>query len=291
MEIKEHLSALQDAGVRLAAAAERAGVDAPVPTCPGWRVRDLLEHLGGVHRWAAAYVATGRTEPFTDEEAAVFFTAPDDAGLVGWYREGHTALVRTLREADPGTTCWAFLRAPSPLAFWARRQAHETAIHMIDAEAAAAAASPGDAGGIAPSTAASPGDADGIASPRDAAPGTGGSASTARAIASFTPAFAADGVDELFDGFLPRRRGRLVADPPVSLAVRATDHPTAWTVRVEPGGRAVTPGADAADCVVSGPARELYLMLWNRGGAEALDVRGDRSVLELWREKSVIVWS
>ncbi|GIH92280.1 maleylpyruvate isomerase family mycothiol-dependent enzyme [Planobispora siamensis] len=264
MEIKEHLSSLQDAGVRLAAAAERAGVDAPVPTCPGWRVRDLLEHLGGVHRWAAAYVATGRTEPFTDEEEAVFFTAPDDAGLVGWFREGHAALVRTLREADPGVTCWAFLRAPSPLAFWARRQAHETMIHMIDAEAAAAASS----GGAAP-----------------------GSDPMARAVASFTPAFAADGVDELFDGFLPRRRGRLVADPPISLAVRATDHPTAWTIRVEPDGRAVTSGAHDADCVVSGPARELYLMLWNRGGAEALDVRGDRSVLDLWREKAVIVWS
>lgn len=33
--------------------------------------------------------------------------------------------------------CWTFLDAPSPLAFWARRQAHETAIHRADAQLAA----------------------------------------------------------------------------------------------------------------------------------------------------------
>jgi uncharacterized protein (TIGR03083 family) len=42
--------------------------------------------------------------------------------------------VRTLREADPDVTCFTFLPAPSPLAFWARRQAHETGIHRADAE-------------------------------------------------------------------------------------------------------------------------------------------------------------
>ncbi|MER6443505.1 hypothetical protein ABT275_45720 [Streptomyces sp. NPDC001185] len=35
-------------------------------------------------------------------------------------------------------TCWTFnpARVPSPLAFWTRRQAHETAVHRYDAEAA-----------------------------------------------------------------------------------------------------------------------------------------------------------
>ncbi|GAA3164735.1 maleylpyruvate isomerase family mycothiol-dependent enzyme [Planomonospora alba] len=250
METAEHIAALHDAGVRLAAAAARAGLDAPVPTCPGWSVRDLLGHLGGVHRWAAAHVAGARTEPFTDEEEAGFFTAPDGDGLLGWFREGHAALVGTLKGADPDVECWTFLRAPSPLAFWARRQAHETAVHLADAQAAAGDGPP-----------------------------------------SFDPAFAADGVDELFGGFLPRRRGRLVSDPPVSLAVRATDHPTAWTIRVEPERRVVTPGVREADCVVSGPAAELYLMLWNRGSADRLDVRGDRSLLDLWRERALITWS
>ncbi|GIH78016.1 maleylpyruvate isomerase family mycothiol-dependent enzyme [Planobispora longispora] len=243
------MTALDDSGVRLAEAAAQAGLDAPVPTCPGWTVQDLLDHTGGVHRWATAYVATGKTEPFTDEEKAEFFSAPAGETLIDWFRDGHAALVRTLREADPALECWAFLRAPSPLAFWARRQAHETTIHRVDAESAAGKITPID------------------------------------------PVLAADGVDELFDGFFARPRGRLVADPPVSLAVRATDQPAAWTIRVEPEGRTIAPGVrDDADCVVSGPATGLYLLLWNRVDADGLDVHGDRDVLALWREKARVVW-
>src|SRR5205823_6038165 len=44
-----------------------------------------------------------------------------------------------LRDAPADLACWAFLDAPSPKAMWARRQAHETTIHRVDAELAAAA--------------------------------------------------------------------------------------------------------------------------------------------------------
>ena len=37
---------------RFAAALERGPLDAPVPWCGEWRLADLGEHLGGVHRWA-----------------------------------------------------------------------------------------------------------------------------------------------------------------------------------------------------------------------------------------------
>src|SRR6185437_4508981 len=63
----------------------------------------------------------------------------DDAGLLAWFRDGHAALVQTLATADPAVECATFMAAPSPLAFWARRQAHETAIHRADAESAAGA--------------------------------------------------------------------------------------------------------------------------------------------------------
>ncbi|MER7220418.1 MULTISPECIES: maleylpyruvate isomerase N-terminal domain-containing protein [Streptomyces] len=33
------------------------------PLCPGWRVRDLVRHLGAVHRWAAALVTDRATTP------------------------------------------------------------------------------------------------------------------------------------------------------------------------------------------------------------------------------------
>jgi uncharacterized protein (TIGR03083 family) len=136
MRIDEHLEVLRRDGEILADVAQRAGLDALVPPCPGWRVRDVLLHIGGVHRWAAAYVTAGRSQPFTAAEQEQFFVPVDDDTLVDWYRSGHRALVDVLAGADPAVVCWSFLPAPSPLAFWARRQAHETAVHRADVESA-----------------------------------------------------------------------------------------------------------------------------------------------------------
>ncbi|HEU4421101.1 MAG TPA: maleylpyruvate isomerase family mycothiol-dependent enzyme [Pilimelia sp.] len=246
MEIADHVDALRRDGARLAEVADRAGLDAAVPTCPDWRVADLLRHLGGVHRWAASFVVTGRSRGTTPEETAELFAAPGDDELLGWFRAGHEALVAALAGADPSTACWTFLPAPTPLAFWARRQAHETAIHRVDAEAAASE------------------------------------------VTGCAPGFAADGIDELLNGFLSRSRGRLVADPPVSLAVRATDVDAAWTMHIEPDRRRVAAGAHPADATVAGSASDLYLFLWNRADATTLDVQGDRAVLALWRSRATI---
>jgi hypothetical protein len=54
VDVAEHIAHLQRDGVLLADAAARAGMDARVPTCPEWVVRDLVRHQGDVHRWAAA---------------------------------------------------------------------------------------------------------------------------------------------------------------------------------------------------------------------------------------------
>jgi uncharacterized protein (TIGR03083 family) len=242
MRITDHIAVLDRDGRILANVAERAGLDAEVPTCPGWRLRDLLRHLSGVHRWAAAYVSTGRSEPFSREERATFAAPAADDALLDWFREGHRVLVDALTSADETLACWTFMPAPSPLAFWARRQAHETAIHRADAESVTSAAP------------------------------------------QWEPAFAADGLDELLTGMFASPRFTLVADPAVSLAVTATDTDAAWTIQIGPDGRRVVTGRHPADLTVTGPASDLYLLLWNRAGDGRLDVRGDRAVLELWRD-------
>src|SRR5215467_6851501 len=129
MEIAKHIAAVASEGKLLAAAAAAAGPDAPVPSCPEWVVRDLVRHQGGVHRWAAGIVGTPRTEPWDVELDEVVGTWPDDADLLAWFDAGLDSLANVLTQADPDLTCWSFLPAPSPLAMWARRQAHETSVH------------------------------------------------------------------------------------------------------------------------------------------------------------------
>ena len=63
MDVAEYVKRLRAEGERLAEAAGWAGLEAPVPTCPGWCIADLLTHVGGVHRWAAAQVRSGQPEP------------------------------------------------------------------------------------------------------------------------------------------------------------------------------------------------------------------------------------
>jgi uncharacterized protein (TIGR03083 family) len=273
MEIADHIACLRSEGELLAEAAERSPLTAPVPGCPGWRLRDLLAHLGFVHRWATRYVAEGRTEATSEPgEEEIIRLAPADESLLGWFRAGHARLVSVLAAADPATRCWTFMPAPSPLAFWARRQAHETAIHRVDAQLAAAAAVPG------------------------AVPGAG--------LDPFAAGLAADGVDELLTGF--GRDPGSFCDEPAVLVIRAEDGARGadWTVvmgqpqagvsrGLDPAARAAAAGVTGpapAYCEVTGPAPVLYLMLWNRGTAAAIDVRGDDGVLAAWREKMQVRW-
>lgn len=250
MDIPEHIDALRREGELLADAAARTELDTPVPTCPDWRLRDLVRHIGGVHRWAATYVAESRTERMDEEDMErVMASWPDDDGLIDWFRDGHVNLVNVLETASPDTSCWSFLPAPSPLAFWARRQAHETAIHRADAESPSGSLTP------------------------------------------FSPAFASDGIDELLFCFVTRPRGRLVADPTRTFHVRSTDADADWFVRIGPERVEVSRQGDQGECAVEGTASDLYLLLWNRITADGLQVAGDRSLLDLWRESVQIRWS
>ena len=59
MEYGDYCAAIRREGHGLHAAARDAGVDAVVPSCPDWRVADLLGHVGRLHRWVAAIVESG----------------------------------------------------------------------------------------------------------------------------------------------------------------------------------------------------------------------------------------
>ncbi len=96
-DVPGYIGALRREGELLAAAADRAGMGAGVPSCPDWAVRDLLKHTGYVHRWAAEFITRGLTRPEGGtSEAAILSQGPGDDRLPGWFREGHAALVQAL---------------------------------------------------------------------------------------------------------------------------------------------------------------------------------------------------
>ncbi|MEU8617868.1 maleylpyruvate isomerase family mycothiol-dependent enzyme [Streptomyces sp. NPDC048623] len=250
MSIDTHIDALDTAGKALLTAAAAAGPDAEVPACPGWRVRDLLRHTTMVHRWATAFVAEGHTsyqpdggEPDLDGDA-----------LLTYVREGHEGLVAALRSAPADLECWSFLPAPSPLAFWARRQAHETTVHRADAESAL----PAGPGPVDPALAA-----DGV-----------------------------DELVRAFHG-RDRSRVRTEQPRLLRVRATDTGDLWSVHLSPEaPRAERNADGGDGgpADCELSGSAGELYLTLWNRLPLDAVTVAGDAGLARLWRENSGITW-
>ena len=129
-----HLAALTAAAAALAERAEGAGFDAAVPTCPSWTRADLVAHQGMVHRWAASNLRLDGAEIPSKTDILRTFPAAD---LLPWFADGVTELLGTFAATPPDVAAMVFLDdAPAPLAFWARRQTHETTIHSIDALAA-----------------------------------------------------------------------------------------------------------------------------------------------------------
>jgi uncharacterized protein (TIGR03083 family) len=144
VEIAEHIRVLEREAKLFAEAADAGGLDVPIDTCPGWTMRELVRHLSEIHLWAAGHVARTAVTLAVDDvsslmaawpDLAVFWPADDD--LIGYYLETNANLVHQLDSAPADLDTWTFLPAPSPLAMWARRQAHETAVHRFDAEHAA----------------------------------------------------------------------------------------------------------------------------------------------------------
>ena len=109
-------------------------LDARVPWIPDWRARDLVGHLGMVHRRATAILRAGTTEP---PSPAARQEPPAD-GLLDWYGDGLATLVATLRDTPPDSPAWHMSPAAEKVAAsWARRQAHELTVHRMDLESAA----------------------------------------------------------------------------------------------------------------------------------------------------------
>jgi uncharacterized protein (TIGR03083 family) len=226
------LATVPSSSAALAEAAVEAGLDTPVPTCPGWSVERLVDHAGKVLRVVAKVVETGgpvdgRTLP----------KPPAGPLVVQWFTEMASATVATLSALDPEDELWNWAGAPPVAAFWYRRMAHEMVVHGTDAALAAGRSRPIDA------------------------------------------ALAADGIDELLTVLLPAKvaMGGAGVEGLGSLHVHCTDAEGEWLVAPAGSSLEVTRTHAKGDAALRGPAAELLLRLYNRGGGG--EVVGDADVV------------
>jgi uncharacterized protein (TIGR03083 family) len=145
METQQYLDQLAQNSERLADAAVAAGVDAPVPSCPGWTVTDLLDHCVRGDDWARVIVEQGKAG--STERVLLADSDPSLRGdaLVTAFRASAQALVAALGSVTPDTPVWTFSSTNRTAAFWQRRRSQETAVHRYDAELAAGTPTPIDA--------------------------------------------------------------------------------------------------------------------------------------------------
>jgi uncharacterized protein (TIGR03083 family) len=236
---------------RLTAHVRGADMTAPVRSCPGWNLGQLLWHVGGDHRWAEEIVRTRATGPIPGDlvNDPTAYAHEDESFLVPWLLEGAAGLSATLRAAGPDAQAWnPSEEQPAPVGFWARRMTYETAVHRADAALAAG---------------------EQFALERD---------------------LAVDAVEEWLEystfpeAFEPRPDLPDLLGPDRTLHFDATDAGQ-WLVDLTGEYPAWRAGADNAAATASGPATDLLLFLYRRP-APALQTQGDTELLDLWLTRS-----
>ncbi|HEY2766130.1 MAG TPA: maleylpyruvate isomerase family mycothiol-dependent enzyme [Pseudonocardiaceae bacterium] len=127
-----YLEALTAQAAQFAELIRDADLQQQVPTCPEWTLHRLTEHVGQTHRFATGNVAGRARGPVVPRERAVESSPDDPEALGGWLRDGAEALADAIRDVGPQTPVWTWAQE-QPARFWARRMAHETAVHRADA--------------------------------------------------------------------------------------------------------------------------------------------------------------
>lgn len=235
MDLDRYLDELRREGAKFRSCLSRLELDAPVPSCPGWTVGQAARHTTKVHHWSAFIVRGGDPATFS-------FDKPVDGDLDTSLAAGLDDLIAALRSAPASLQVWTFVPAPSARLFWARRQAHETAIHRVDLQLAAGFGVEDFEADFA---------ADGL-----------DEALTTLA----PPRFSCDG----FSGV------RTVAITPLDANVSWTLSLTSAGVHCRPGA------VDRADLSVFGLSSDLYRWAWNRVGDHEVSLRGNLELADLW---------
>ena len=238
-----YAEALRRDGEGLATAAA-GNLEASVPGCPRWTVKDLVVHTGAVHRFWGRIAelevqdldGVQKIGEAAETEEARAEAELDEAELVEWFRDGVTDLADVLEQRDGSVPVWSW-SAQKNIAFIQRRMAQETAVHRWDAESARPPAEPIEA------------------------------------------ELARDGIDEFLDIFMSAEQSP-IAGKGETIHLHQTDGPGEWFLTLEGGGVRVARGHGKGDAAVRGPASDLLLLLWRRVAPDTVEVLGDRALVD-----------
>ncbi len=124
-----------DAALLTAAAAGH--LDDPVPSCPGWTVADLVDHVGHVYHHKIACMRQQREpEPWPPD--------PPAGDPVQWLDDSTVELLAELGDRGPAAPSYTWHEPDQTVGFWYRRMAQETAVHRVDAQQARGGTDPVD---------------------------------------------------------------------------------------------------------------------------------------------------
>lgn len=255
----EHCALLAQEVPTFASVIDGADMSAPVRSCPGWSVGQLVLHLGTIHRWAEHLVRTAAQRYMPSNALDLGGARP----TAEWISSGGELLVQALRAADPSTPMWAW--GPDQHArFWSRRQLHETLVHRVDAELAL---------GREP-----------VVDPAVAADAVDEFLFNLGAAVVFSPLVA----NLKGHGEVLRAQA---TDQHRSWDVRLLPHGFQVT-RFEPAARGSPGGAgtETPTACLTGPSADLLLVLYRRAslGSSGVAVEGQESLVRFWLENSAL---
>ncbi len=110
-----------------------AGFDlsAPVPSCPDWTVKDLVEHTACVYLHKVAATELGKEPDDWPPDLSKYQTP------IAAFGDAYAQLTNMFATHEPSDHSGTWYDPDQTVGFWIRRMAQETVIHRRDAELAA----------------------------------------------------------------------------------------------------------------------------------------------------------
>lgn len=266
MKPAEHLASFTTDAARVTEIALVVINTTHVPTCPPWTVEDLLVHLSQIWAFVAGSIKIDKAMDRSEISRPA-------GSLVDWHISSSQALLEVCQSRDPLDSTWAFDLPDATVAFWMRRMCHEISVHRYDLEVAATTV-----GAKIDTTVSAITDTT-VGAITDTAMGT-----TVVTPGPIPHAVAVDGIDELFDYFIPYRRSTEVAGNGETLHFHATSGHGEWLVTRTTTGIEIERKHAKGDVAVRSTASDLLLMLWGRISPSELEVYGDASLLAAWQD-------